>query len=213
VLDEFDRELGGRVLEVGAGTGTITRRLVERYPRVSVTALEPAANMARELLSFAAVHPRVEARETTLAADGVPAGSYDAVLYLNVLEHIEDDAEEVRAAAAALRPGGALLVFGPAHEWLYSDLDHKAGHYRRYRVSRLRSVARRAGLEVEKCRYFDVVGVLPYWLVYRVLRHTEITGSTTWAYDRLIVPVSRLLQRIIGDPPVGKNVIMVARKP
>ena len=78
-----------------------------------------------------------------------------------MLEHIEDDAGELRLAAAALRPGGALLVFGPALEWLYSELDYKAGHYRRYSLRRLRQLARAAGLEILSVRYFDLLGVLP----------------------------------------------------
>jgi SAM-dependent methyltransferase len=213
VLDQFEHQLHGDVLEVGAGTGTITRKLVERHADIVVTAIEPAANMAEELLPFAALHPRVDARRGSLADDVVPEARFDAVLYLNVLEHIADDRAEVRLAARALRPGGALLVFGPAHEWLYSDLDHKAGHYRRYSVPELRDVVRAAGLVVESCRYFDVLGVLPYWLVYRVLRHSDITGSTTWAYDRLAVPFSRVVQRALRTPPIGKNVVLVARKP
>ena len=213
VLDAFDRDLRGQILEVGAGTGTITRKLVERYPDIVVTALEPAGNMAVELASFGALHPRVDVQQSTLADDPVEAERFDAVLYLNVLEHIVDDREEVSLAARALRPGGALLVFGPAHEWLYSDLDHKAGHYRRYSKRGLSEVVRASGLVVESCRYFDVLGVPPYWLVYRFLRHTGITGSTTWVYDRLVVPLSRLAQRVLRNPPVGKNVVLVARKP
>jgi SAM-dependent methyltransferase len=213
VLDQFDRDLHGDVLEVGAGTGTITRKLVERHDDIVVTAIEPAENMAADLIPFAALHPRVDAHRGTLESGVVEEGRFDAALYLNVLEHIADDRTEVALAARALRPGGALLVFGPAHEWLYSDLDHKAGHYRRYSVPGLRDVVRSAGLVVESCRYFDILGVPPYWLVYRVLRHTDITGSTTWAYDRLAVPLSRIAQRALRTPPFGKNVVLVARKP
>jgi hypothetical protein len=134
-------------------------------------------------------------------------------MYLNVLEHIADDGAELAMAAAALRSGGALLVFGPAHEWLYSDLDYKAGHYRRYTLRQLRTLVQRAGLEVVSLKHFDILGVLPYWLVYRLLRHNDIPGSTMWAYDRLVVPTSRLIQRLVRRPPLGKNVILVARKP
>lgn len=213
VLDEFHPFLRGRVLEVGAGTGTITRKLVDRYPDITVTALEPAENMIGELEAYAALHPRICAHRQTLAGYAVSETRFDAVMYLNVLEHIAHDAAELRLAAAALRPGGALLMFGPAHEWLYSDLDYKAGHYRRYTLEQLRAIVAAAGLEVVSLRYFDIVGVLPYWFLYRVLRHNDIPGSTMWAYDRLAVPVSRLLQGLVRRPPVGKNVILVARKP
>jgi SAM-dependent methyltransferase len=214
VLDEFDPYLAGSVLEVGAGTGTITRKLVERYPNLHIVALEPAENVFRDLESFAALTPRVTALRQTLADLDPPAsgGGFDAALYLNVLEHIEHDAEELRAAAKALRPGGALLLFGPALSWLYSELDYKAGHYRRYSVDGLRRLVEDAGFEVVRARYFDALGVLPYWLVYRALRRPSISGTSMWGYDRVIVPVSRLVQRVAPAGLPGKNVILVARR-
>ena len=215
VLDEFDPYLRGRLLEVGAGVGTITRKLADRYPDASIVALEPAANLYADLASAATFTPGVQAYQQTLWDHaGEVDQPFDAVLYLNVLEHIADDADELRLAAAVLRPGGTLLVFGPALEWLYSELDHKAGHYRRYTVAQARRLAVDAGLEVVSARYLDLLGVLPYLVVYRLLRHTEITGSTMWGYDRLVVPLSRALQRAMDDqPPLGKNIVLVARKP
>ena len=213
VLDEFEPFLGDRILEVGAGTGTITRKLLERYPENSIVALEPADNMFAQLEPFAALTPRISARKETLL-DYLPeaAGSFDVALYVNVLEHIADDEEEVRLAAKALRPGGALLVFGPALEGLYSQLDQNAGHYRRYSLEGLQRLAENAGLRVVSLHYFDILGVLPYLVVYRWLRRTAITSSSLWGYDRLIVPLSRSIQRILRHPPVGKNAILVAVK-
>jgi SAM-dependent methyltransferase len=212
VLDEFHPYLRGSVLEVGAGTGTITRRLVQRYPELRVTALEPAENVVGDLESFAAVTPQVIVLRQTLAGAGSQARGYDAVLYLNVLEHIEDDAAELRRAAAALAPGGALLVFGPALSWLYGELDYKAGHYRRYSVDGLRGLAEAAGFQVVKAGYLDVLGVLPYWLLYRLGGSDRIGGTSIWGYDRVIVPVSRLLQRVAPDRLIGKNVLLIATR-
>jgi SAM-dependent methyltransferase len=213
VLEEFDPYLRGHVLEVGAGTGTITRKLVERAPDVSVVSLEPADNLFATLDAYAALTDRVTAQKGTLDdLRGQFEGVFDAVLYVNVLEHIADDRREVRLAANALKPGGALLVFGPALEALYSPLDHKAGHYRRYSLPHLRSIVEEAGLHLVSLRYFDVLGVLPYLVVYRWLHRTDISSSSIWGYDRLIVPVSRLIQRILRQPPAGKNVILVAVK-
>ena len=214
VLDEFNAHLGGRILEVGAGAGTITRKLADRYPDCQLVALEPADNMVEGLAAYAALSDRVTAHRETLAEyarHGI--GDFDSVLYLNVLEHIEDDAGELRLAAQVLRPGGALLVFGPALEALYSDLDYKAGHYRRYSAAGLRRIAEEAGLVVKRSCYFDVLGVPPYYVVYKLLRQTEISGSTMWGYDWVVVPVSRLLQRVLVRPPLGKNVVLVATRP
>jgi SAM-dependent methyltransferase len=215
VLDVFDPYLQGRVrvLEVGAGLGTITRKLVDRYPQLSVVALEPAGNVFADLASYAALTPRVAASRQTLAEyEPGPGEAFDAVVYLNVLEHIADDARELQLAAKRLRPGGALLLFGPALEWLYSELDYRAGHYRRYSLRRLRALATTAGLEVVSARYFDLLGVVPYLVVYRLLRHDDISGSTLWGYDRVVVPLSQLIQRVLLHPPLGKNVILIAIK-
>jgi SAM-dependent methyltransferase len=213
-LDEFRPYLHGRVLEVGAGLGTITRKLAESDEALCVVALEPAGNLFGELAAYAAINPRVVA-SPLISADYLKTtdDQFDAVLYLNVLEHIEHDVEELRTTAAALRPGGHVLVFGPGLRWLYSELDYNAGHYRRYTVPGLRRVAEEAGLQVVAVRYMDVLGVLPYWLVYRLLRRQAISGSTMWGYDRVLVPLSRLIQSLLRRPPLGKNVILVARKP
>jgi 2-polyprenyl-3-methyl-5-hydroxy-6-metoxy-1,4-benzoquinol methylase len=214
VLDAFEPHLGGRTLEVGAGAGTITRKLADRYPSSRLVALEPAGNMVAALEAYAAFSDRVTVyRETLAEYVRRGEGDFDAVLYLNVLEHVEDDARELRLAADLLRSGGALLVFGPALEALYSDLDYKAGHYRRYSLSQLREVVEAAGLQVVTNRYFDLLGVAPYYVVYKLLRHTEISGSTMWGYDWVVVPLSRFLQRMLRQPPLGKNVVLVATKP
>jgi 2-polyprenyl-3-methyl-5-hydroxy-6-metoxy-1,4-benzoquinol methylase len=214
VLDEFDAHLGGKILEVGAGAGTITRKLVDRYPGCRLVALEPAENMVESLTAYAALSDRVTVHNETLT-DYIrrSEGDFDAVIYLNVLEHVEDDARELRLAADVLRPGGALLVFGPALEVLYSDLDYKAGHYRRYSLSRLCRLTEAAGLAVTKARYFDILGVVPYYVVYKLLRQTDISGSTMWGYDWVVVPLSRALQSVLRRPPLGKNVVLVATKP
>jgi 2-polyprenyl-3-methyl-5-hydroxy-6-metoxy-1,4-benzoquinol methylase len=213
-LDHFQPYLKGRLLEVGAGLGTITRKLVKADPEVSIVALEPAENLIGELHAYASVTPRVTASHLTSAEYlGTDREPFDAVLYLNVLEHIEHDVRELRTVAAALRPGGYVLVFGPGLDWLYSELDYNAGHYRRYTVDSLRQVATEAGLEVVSVQYLDMLGVLPYFLVYRVMRRQAISGSTMWGYDKVLVPLSRTLQWFVRQPPFGKNVIMVARKP
>jgi hypothetical protein len=144
-------------------------------------------------------------RQALTAYEVRPDEGFDAVMYLNVLEHIPDDATERRLSTAARRAGGVvILMFGSALKWRYSELNYGAGHYRRYSVRRLGELAAAAGLAVVSARYFDVLGILPYLVVYRLLWHGDITGSIMWAYDWDAAP---------PVPPLNKNVVHVARKP
>jgi len=135
------------------------------------------------------------------------------VLYVNVLEHIEHDAAEITTAVNLLEPGGRLCVFVPAMPSLYGSLDYKSGHYRRYTAQRLARLFREAGLTDIDVRYFDLLGVAPYWLMYRVLNVSRLDRVSSNGYDRVVVPLSRALQRVLRRPPRGKNLIAVARRP
>jgi hypothetical protein len=180
---------------------------------LSLTTLpgSPTGSGAAHLEGFRRV---IEEDRADLVATLDANGRHDPTQLPHLIDQlVAEYAGELRLAARALRPGGALLVFGPALGWMYSELDYKAGHYRRYSLRRLRRLAADAGLEVVSARYFDLLGVAPYALVYRLLRHDDITGSTLWGYDRVVVPASRWLQRLLRHPPLGKNVILIARKP
>jgi len=112
-----------------------------------------------------------------------------------------------------LAPGGTLALFVPAMPALYGSLDFKSGHYRRYDRSLLRSVIADAGLEVDTLKYLDVAGIIPYFIMYRLLDVPTLDAGSSKVYDRLIVPVSRLIQRFVGSPARGKNLLAVARRP
>ena len=135
-------------------------------------------------------------------------------LYLNVLEHIADDAAELGWPRPPCGPGGAVLVFGPALEWLYSELDYRAGHYRRYSLRRLRAPGRGG-------RARGGVGPL-----LRRARGAAVPGSSTGSCATTTSPAppcgptTGWRCRSAGwssgpcpRPPLGKNVVLVARKP
>ena len=203
ILDELLPHIGADVLEVGAGLGLVTERLVAAGRRV--TALEPDPSL----------HARIGQRaggatvlNATLATSGL-AGTFDTVLYVNVLEHIEDDTGELVRARRMLRDGGNVVIFVPAMPSLYGTMDAVSGHHRRYRRRELSSVIRSAGLRPVSVRSFDAVGIVPYWLAYRVVRRRVLGGAAVGVYDRIIIPLSRAVSRITGRRGPGKNLIAV----
>ena len=210
--------LGRRVLDVGAGFGALSRTLAEQSPERTVLAIEPAANVYSTLVEQCAGYTNIETRQITsheLAASTDPrrATAFDTVLYVNVLEHIRDDAAELRTAFELVEPGGAIGLFVPAMPSLYGSLDYKSGHYRRYTRRQLTEVIRRAGFVDTSVRYLDPIGVVPYWLMYTLLDVQRLDSMSSRAYDRVLVPVSRALERLVPRPPFGKNLVAIAYRP
>lgn len=211
IADELCPYLRGRVAEVGAGSGNFSRLLLGAGVE-ALTVLEPSSNMYSRLRELFVADPRVTTVQSSLIEHSKSAGcAYDTVLYVNVLEHIEDDARELQTVHEALSPGEHLCVFVPALQWLFSELDRQVGHHRRYHREALASLVEAQGFQLLRLRYFDLAGVLP-WYVAFVLLKRQITAGGMGLYDRLIVPVMRRLEARV-QVPVGKNLLLVARKP
>ncbi len=208
ILDELQPYFGDSVAEVGAGIGSVSRMLLAR-PIKRLHAFEPSRNMYPLLERELAGEPRATAVNDFFGARPGRDG-FDSVAYINVLEHIEDDRGELANAHAALRPGGHLLVFVPALAWLYSDFDKQVGHFRRYGRPALEGLVKAAGFSLVRSKYFDVAGVVPWYVAFVLMRRSLGEGSVS-LYDKVAVPVMRFLEGVVS-PPLGKNILLVARK-
>ncbi len=214
ILKTFRPFLGTRIVEVGAGSGSFSQLLMETVPE-ALTMLEPSANL----------YPLLAARLPTFDKAGVGrayqrtlgdaveciAPPPDSVLYVNVLEHIEDDEGELAAVHALLSPGGRVLIFVPANRWLMSAMDRQMGHFRRYTLRELTHKCRAAGFQICFSSHFDILGIAPWWLKYRLLGSTTMESGLVRFYDRCVVPISQMVEKAIA-PPIGKNVVVVGRK-
>jgi glycosyltransferase involved in cell wall biosynthesis/SAM-dependent methyltransferase len=214
IVSEFQNDLGADILEVGAGIGTVALKLAQHAPSAQITATEPALNLFEQLCERVKANPSIKPKSMTSQqlTFAEPETTYDTVVYVNVMEHIEDDASELRTAHALLRAGGNLCIFVPAMPALYGTLDYKSGHYRRYNRQSLARVVNANGFTITRNDYFDVAGLVPYWLMYRFLGVQTLGSGTNTLFNRVIVPASRATQRIIKHPPIGKNLILTARK-
>ena len=142
----------------------------------------------------------------------VADASYDTILLVNVLEHIEDDAAALAEFYRMLKPGGHLLLYVPALSFLFSPLDRLVGHYRRYHKPAMTALVRQAGFEIARVTYCDMLGILPWYLVNRLMGATEINPAMAKLYDSVGVPVTRFVESLI-PAPAGKNIALIARKP
>jgi SAM-dependent methyltransferase len=212
IVDEFVPFLGSRVAEVGAGRGYVTELLAGSATR-HVSAFEPAARMYALLERRFRGRPDIATYPAYLGESGGPdrGSCFDSLVYVNVLEHVEDDAAELMRAHGVLCAGGHLCIFVPALPVLYSAFDASIGHHRRYRRKELADLLQRAGFTILRLRYMDLVGAAGWLLLLRFGRRPLERGQVA-LYDRWVVPLMRRVESAL-PLPVGKNLLCVARKP
>jgi SAM-dependent methyltransferase len=191
------------VLDFGAGMGVTSDLL--RTHGIGVSCLEPDDEFRSDLADRG--YPVFK------DVSDIEESSYDLIYLLNVLEHIEDDALMVKRLNAILKPGGRLLVYVPAFQFLYSSRDRKVGHYCRYRRGRLRSLAQAAGMEINRLEYCDPLGFFAA-IAYRLRDHGDgrLSEAKVRFFDKYLFPLSPPLQPLLRRV-LGKNVLLVATKP
>jgi SAM-dependent methyltransferase len=201
----------GEVLEVGAGIGSTTIALHDGTARRWVC-LEPDPNLAIRLKNrLASASPMASSEILVGSVRTITGGPcFDCVLYVDVLEHIEDDRSEIQTAARLVRPSGYLVILSPAHQWLFSEFDRSIGHFRRYARADMRALMPN-GWSEEKLVYMDSIGVLLSLANVIGLRRSIPTESQILLWDQVCVPISRLIDRLCWGR-LGKSVLAVWRR-
>jgi SAM-dependent methyltransferase len=202
--------LGRRVLEVGAGIGTLTKEVAEGRERVIALEADPyyaqrLANLFRGSPVVQPLHAPVE--ETNW--DALSRESLDTVFLSNVLEHIEDDAQAMRHFRSVLPADGRLVVLVPALPRLFGSLDEAVGHHRRYLPETLRAVIEENGFEIETLEWLNLLGIFGWYLNGKILKRRVLPALQLRVYDRIAPLLARA--EAIWKLPVGLSLIAVAR--
>jgi SAM-dependent methyltransferase len=208
MADVIQPYMGDRVLEIGAGTGNMSVHLM---PRSVYWATDINPHYLDYLLTLRPTRPYMRVAYTNAAkAETYPAGqSFDTIVCLNVVEHVEDDLGVLRNIWNVLTDSGCAIILVPCGPGLYGTLDEVLGHCRRYTVEQLAAVAGRAGFRVEKVLKFNRPGVFAWWLNGRILRRTKF-GLGQIKLLNVLTPLFRLLDPWLPLPPL--SLIAILRK-
>lgn len=193
----------GKVMDFGAGLGTFAVEC--RSVGMEVNCVEPDDLLRSKL--------QEQGFKIYKTIDAVMPESIDYIYTLNVLEHIDDDREVLRQLWCRLRPGGKILIYVPAFQWLYSAMDELVGHKRRYKKHGLENLVRETGFHVDKAQYVDSLGALAA-LTFKWFGNGEgrINQRGLALFDKFIFPASLVCDIFLKDI-IGKNVLIQAHRP
>lgn len=207
---QIKRYLGSTVLEVGSGLGATTRILCSGKHELWMC-LEPDRELAGIHSRMLELHQFPKCCKSIVGTlKDVCSHQFDTILYIDVLEHIENDRAEVEQAAQLLRPAGHLVVLSPAFQWLYSPFDQAVGHYRRYYKGMLARLSP-GNMNLIQCKYLDSIGYFAS-LTNRLLLNQAVPSlKQVLLWDRCFVPISRLIDPILLFS-FGKSLLAIWEK-
>ncbi len=200
--------VSGNVAEIGAGNGGTTA-VLSALPHTRWCAVEPDRDLLSEIIAkkqAGALPLTVEPILGDLSALD-PRTKFDTILYIDVLEHIAHDREQLELAAGHLSARGFLVVLAPAYQNLFTGFDEAIGHYRRYTAAGLRAISPER-LTLKASFYLDSIGVLTSVINKVVLRAAQPTLRQIIFWDRVLVPISMVTDKVIRRS-FGRSVVVV----
>ena len=202
----------GDVLDVGAGIGSTAELFINDMRLNSWLFLEPDRHLASEIASKIKANIFLEKYSVLnyLTANLKTDKRFNTILYIDVLEHIEDDYSELEYASNLLSDAGYVVILVPAHKILFSNFDKQVGHFRRYSKSSLKQ-AIPPSLQIVKIEYLDSVGVLASLASKFIFKGGNPSSFQVKIWDTIFVPLSRILDPIIFHI-AGKSIVCVLKK-
>jgi len=207
---KIGKYITGDILEVGAGIGINTEFLVRSGSTIkTITLVEPDSNQANQICGNLGVWGGKARVVTGTTAD--IEGEFDSILYIDVIEHIEDATSELARAKELLKPGGFLIVLVPAYAFLFSPFDAQIGHFRRYN----RKVLSRElpqGLIRKAEFYLDSMGFFASLVNRFLLKQSAPTYANIQFWDKGLIPLSKVTDALTFNL-FGKSLVGVFQKP
>ena len=207
-FDLFKKYIHGDILEVGCGVGSFTKLITDQSDFDSMYCIDISSaaidhikkrNFSKEI--------KIECLDLMDAE-----GEYDFIVCMNVMEHVKDDVNFFKKLLELLKTGGVLFHLVPSHQFLYSKFDEAAGHFKRYDKNMMRSFDTGENVKLIDQYYFNLIGALGYWAVYKILKSGDIndTEGEIGMFDKYIVPFSRNFLPL--KTPIGISLISVYKK-
>ncbi len=199
----FKNYLGKNILEIGSGVGNNIKH-IPKNRKVIATEFD-----ASYLTILRKKYPKMDIRHLDIEKDNIVTlkkEKIDTILCFNVIEHIKNDEKAIKNMHSILMKNGYLILWVPAHKWLYGTLDSSQAHYRRYTRKELHILL--DDKFETRFYHFNTLGIAGWFLYGKILRKKSLPSKELKIYDKLFVMLS-FLEKI---SPIGLSHIVICRK-
>tara|TARA_B100000989_G_scaffold47954_1_gene31255 strand:+ start:1298 stop:1996 length:699 start_codon:yes stop_codon:yes gene_type:complete len=203
LIKEF---ISGKVAEIGPGNGIFLEYYLDRCDKLDL--FEPDKNLFSKLNYKFSNHEKIKVINEEL---NITTNIYDVILYLDVLEHIENYEKEILKAHNALKEGGHLVINVPAFQFLYSDFDKDVGHFKRYSKKDITDLVLKNNLKITRLNYYDTIGFLLSFLSKMISSNYKKNFEKKIKIWNSLIPASRILDKIFISS-FGKSLLIVIKK-
>ena len=198
--------IGKKVLEVGAGIGSFSKIYLKRDKEIVLSEIDE--------FNFTTIKRKFEKYSNILSINKLTKdikGSFDTIMYLSVLEHIDEDKKEIIEAINKLEDYGHLIICVPAHNYMYSNFDREIGHHRRYEIDFFKNL-KLIDAKIKKTYFIDSCGYFLYFLNKLIFKKEVYpTKLKIFVWDKIFVPISIILDFFLFYK-IGKNIICIIQK-
>jgi SAM-dependent methyltransferase len=206
--NKISKYIQGDILEIGAGIAVNSKYLINKKVK-SITSVEPDTALFNSI--------ELNQKEISLETKKIINGTlqdvnqkYDTIIYIDVLEHIEDSSNEIQLASEKLNKNGHLIILVPAYNFLFSEFDKSIGHFRRYDKKMLRQEVNNK-LEEKEIYYLDSMGFFASLANKLILKKETPNNSNIVLWDKFLVPISKITDPLFFNT-FGKSLIGVYKK-
>tara|TARA_Y100000817_G_C16849302_1_gene541367 strand:+ start:748 stop:1428 length:681 start_codon:yes stop_codon:yes gene_type:complete len=202
---EIKKFITGKVLEVGAGIGSFTKNYMHAADQLTLSEIDTSNyQILKKKFNAAKIN---FTNKTILEIHD----KFNTIMYLNVLEHIKKDQEEIFNAFEKLEMNGHLIILVPAHNGLYSKFDEAVGHHKRYEIDFFQKLELKGG-KLKKLIYLDAIGYFLYFL-NRIFFKEEVYPSKfkIFLWDKIFTPITYFLDKLLLNK-FGKNILYIVKK-
>ena len=205
-FDLIKQFIFGNVAEIGPGNGIVLELYLDHCEKLDL--FEPDKNLYSKLNNKFSDYRKITVINNELS---MSSNIYDVILYLDVLEHIEDYEKEILKAHKALKKGGYLVINVPAFQFLYSDFDKDVGHFKRYSKKDITDLVLKNNLKITRLNYYDTIGFLLSFLSKMISSNYKKNFEKKIKIWNSLIPASRILDKIFISS-FGKSLLIVIKK-